>query len=248
MYNFENKVVVVTGGSNGIGETIVREFAKANAKVVLNYRSDSVKANQILEDLRAKGYSVTLKQGSVEDEDFIKNMFKEVNEEFGRIDILVNNAGITKDAFLMISKSKDIESVINTNLKGVMLCSKYVAPYMINHKSGKIINMSSVSGLRGTIGQTAYSASKAGIIGFTQSLAKELARYNIHVNAIAPGFIETNMTNKLSSRLKKEYSDRIPLGKFGATKDIAYLVQFLCTDECKYIIGQTIAIDGGLSC
>ncbi len=248
MYDFKDKVVVVTGGSNGIGETTVREFAKANATVILNYYSDSTKAKQIVDDMKKDGKIVVLKQGSVDDESFIKEMFLEVSKEFGKIDILINNAGITKDEFLMISKVEDINKVIDTNLKGVILCSKYVTPYMISNRRGKIINMSSVAAFSGNAAQTIYSATKAGIIGFTKSLAKELARYNIHVNTIAPGFITTNMTSKLPKKMLEKYIESIPLHKFGEPRDISQLIQFLCSEECNYIIGQVLTIDGGLTC
>lgn len=248
MFDFKDKVVVVTGSSNGIGEAVLRKFAQSGATVILNYRSDTEKALKIQEECALAGQKVVLKQGSVSDEVFVKNMMTEIANEFGKIDILINNAGITKDGFLMTSKITDIESVLDTNLKGVLLCCKYVIPHMVKEKRGKIINISSVSALKGSSTQSVYSATKAGIIGVTQSLAVELSKFNIDVNAVAPGFIETKMTNKLSSRLKEKYVSQIPKGRFGSCEEVANVVQFLSSDLASYIVGQTISIDGGLTC
>ena len=168
--------------------------------------------------------------------------------EYGRIDFLVNNAGINKDGFLMTTKLEDIQRIVDTNLLGTIRSCKMVIPHMIKNKSGKIINIASVAGIKGSIGQTAYSATKAGIIGLTRSLALELSRFNIQVNAVAPGFINTEMTKKLPERVKSEYANTIPIKRFGEAAEVANLVKFLCSDECSYILGQTIVIDGGLSC
>lgn len=248
MQEFQGKVIVVTGGSNGIGAEIVRTFSRLGATVLLNYNHSHEAALAIEEECQQFDGSVILKQGSIEDIEFIKQMFKEVMVEYGRIDFLVNNAGINKDGFLMTTKLEDIQRIVDTNLLGTIRSCKMVIPHMIKNKSGKIINIASVAGIKGSIGQTAYSATKAGIIGLTRSLALELSRFNIQVNAVAPGFINTEMTKKLPERVKSEYANTIPIKRFGEAAEVANLVKFLCSDECSYILGQTIVIDGGLSC
>lgn len=248
MFDFSNKVVVVTGGSGGIGGAVVRMFAANNATVVLVYRSNTESASRIANECESLSGKVILKQGSVADADFVKTMFYDINKQFGHIDMLINNAGINKDGFLMTSKVADIQKVVDTNLMGVILCSKLVTPYMIQKKCGKIINTASVSALKGTSGHSIYSAAKAGVIGLTKSLAVELARFNIEVNAVAPGFIKTKMTDKLPTAIRENYMSMIPMKKFGESTDVANLIEWLCSDLCNYITGQTIVIDGGLSC
>lgn len=248
MDNFRGRVIVVTGASNGIGAEIARTFAGLQATTILNYHNDMVSAQAIKDSCEKAGGKVILKKGSIADIDFVKNLIKEVVEEYGKIDYLINNAGINKDGFLMTAKLEDIERVVNTNLYGTINCCKMVIPNMIKNKYGKIINIASVAGIKGSAGQTIYSSTKAGIMGLTRSLALELARFNIQVNSIAPGFIDTAMTKKLPAKITDEYIKVIPVNRFGECSDVANLVKFLCSDECNYIIGQNIVIDGGLTC
>lgn len=244
---FRGKVVLVTGGSNGIGAEIVKKFASLGSKVILNYNCNTEAAKIIKCECEEQGGTVFLKQGDVSDEAFVKEMFQAVSQDIGNINYLVNNAGINKDGFLMTSNIKDIDNVISTNLKGTIYCCKYVIPYMINNRQGAIVNISSVSGIKGTIGQTIYGGTKAGIIGLTKALAVEMAKYNIRVNSISPGFINTRMTEKIPSKMKQEYIKAIPVKRFGECSEIADLVEFLLSEKSSYIDGQNIVIDGGLT-
>ncbi|MEA1971760.1 MAG: 3-oxoacyl-[acyl-carrier-protein] reductase [Candidatus Cloacimonadota bacterium] len=245
MKRLKDKVAIVTGAARGIGFSIAEEFAKEGANVIiidLNQKDIDAAAKQIdAEKTIVKGFAA-----DVTNEKEIKTIFNDVYKEFGQIDILVNNAGITRDNLLMRMKGADWDLVMKVNLKGAFICTQKVIRYMMKKKSGSIINMSSVIGLIGNAGQANYAASKGGLIAFTKSTSKEVASRNIRANAIAPGFIETDMTKKLSDEVIKEYEKVIPLNRMGKPKDIANLCKFLASDEAEYITGQTINVDGGL--
>ncbi|MCF0124371.1 MAG: 3-oxoacyl-[acyl-carrier-protein] reductase [Clostridia bacterium] len=241
-----NNVAVITGGTRGIGKEIAITLAKEGYDIAINYRTendDLIDTKKKIEDCNVKCLAI---KGDVSNFEDTEKMIKEVIEQFGKIDVLVNNAGITKDRLLMRMKKEDFESVINVNLTGTFNMTKNVVPYMMKARKGRIINLSSVVGVSGNAGQSNYSASKAGIIGFTKSLAKELGSRNILVNAIAPGFIETNMTDVLKEEVKEEIAKTIPLKRMGNTKDVANLVKFLSSEESSYITGQVINVDGGM--
>mgnify|MGYP004450853627 FL=1 len=241
-----NNVAVITGGTRGIGKEIAITLAKEGYDIAINYRTendDLIDTKKKIEDCNVKCLAI---KGDVSNFEDTEKMIKEVIEQFGKIDVLVNNAGITKDRLLMRMKKEDFESVINVNLTGTFNMTKNVVPYMMKARKGRIINLSSVVGVSGNAGQSNYSASKAGIIGFTKSLAKELGSRNILVNAIAPGFIETNMTDVLKEEVKEEIAKTIPLKRMGKTKDVANLVKFLSSEESSYITGQVINVDGGM--
>lgn len=242
----EGKVAVITGASRGIGRAIALEMAAQGAKVIINYNGSKERAESVQEEIRAKGGFAGIYQCDVSDFAACELFFKDIIKEYGRIDILVNNAGITRDGLLMAMSEEDFDRVVDTNLKGAFHCMRFVSRQMLKQKSGRIINMSSVSGVAGNAGQANYSASKAGIIGLTKAVAKELASRHITVNAIAPGFIDTEMTAVLSDSVKEEAVKRIPLGSFGKPEDIAALAVFLASDRAGYITGQVIHVDGGM--
>jgi 3-oxoacyl-[acyl-carrier protein] reductase len=242
----DGKVAIVTGGSRGIGRAVAVALARQGAKVVINFAGNVTAANSVLEEITGAGGEAMLYQANVADGEAVEAMIKAALDKFGHIDILVNNAGITRDNLLARMKEEDWDAVINTNLKGIFLCTKAVARSMMKQRSGKIINMSSVIGLTGNAGQGNYAAAKAGVIGFTKSMAKELASRNIMVNAIAPGFITTDMTHVLSDDIKAGLSEKIPLGRLGTPEDVAHAVLFLASDAANYITGQTINVDGGM--
>ena len=244
--NLEGQIAVVTGASRGIGKAIAKELAAQGATVVINYNGSEAKADEVKHEIVEKGGCAQCMQCNVADYEGCEAFIKAVIEQFGRIDILVNNAGITKDALLMRMKKEDFEDVINVNLVGTFNVTKNVIPYMIKQRSGRIINISSVVGVSGNAGQTNYSASKAGIIGFTKSLAKEVASRNILVNAVAPGFIETQMTDVLKQEVKEEIAKNIPLRRMGTPEDVANVVKFLAGEQSSYITGQIINVDGGM--
>lgn len=241
-----SKVAFITGGTRGIGKQIAITFAKEGYDIAVNYRTendDLVNTKAEIEKLNVQCFAV---QGDVSDFDSTEKMVKDIIEKFGQIDVLVNNAGITKDMLLMRMKKEDFESVIDVNLVGTFNVTKNTIPYMMKQKSGRIINLSSVVGISGNAGQTNYSASKAGIIGFTKSLAKEVGSRNILVNAVAPGFIQTQMTDVLKDEVKEEISKNIPLKRMGNTSDVANIVKFLASEDSSYITGQVINVDGGM--
>lgn len=241
-----NKVAFITGATRGIGRQIAITLAKEGFNIVINYRKeneDLIETKKLVEAQNAKCFTV---QGDVSSFEDSERMVKDIIEEFNHIDILVNNAGITKDMLLMRMKKEDFESVIGVNLVGTFNITKNVIPYMMKNRSGRIINVSSVVGISGNAGQTNYSASKAGIIGFTKSLAKEVGSRNILVNAVAPGFIETQMTDVLKEEVKEEISKTIPLKRMGTVEDVANVVKFLASKDSSYITGQVINIDGGM--
>ena len=241
-----NKVAFITGATRGIGRQIAITLAKEGFDIAINYRKeneDLIETKKMVEDQKVKCFTV---QGDVSSFEDSERMVKDIIEEFNHIDILVNNAGITKDMLLMRMKKEDFESVIGVNLVGTFNITKNVIPCMMKNRSGRIINVSSVVGISGNAGQTNYSASKAGIIGFTKSLAKEVGSRNILVNAVAPGFIETQMTDVLKDEVKEEISKTIPLKRMGTVEDVANVVKFLASKDSSYITGQVINIDGGM--
>ena len=241
------KIAVVTGASRGIGKAIAMKFAQLGATVVINYNGSAQKAEEVKQSIIADGGRAVIKQCNVADYDACEAFIKEVIDQFGRIDILVNNAGITKDGLIMRMSEEDFTSVVDVNLKGTFHCIRFASRQMMQQRSGRIINMSSVVGISGNAGQINYAASKAGVIGMTKSAAKELASRGITVNAIAPGYIETDMTNVLSDKVKEETMKQIPLGRLGQTGDIAAAAAFLASDEAGYITGQVLAGDGGMA-
>lgn len=242
----KDKVALVTGGSRGIGRAIAISLAKNGANIAINYSNSSEKAEKMLEEIKALGVNAISVKADVSNEEDVNNLVKTIEKELGKIDILVNNAGITKDNLLIRMKTEDFEDVIDVNLKGTFLCTKAVSRAMMKKKYGKIINITSVVGITGNAGQANYSASKAGVIGFTKSMAKELGSRGIRVNAVAPGFIDTEMTQVLSEEIKTTMINNIPLNAFGNPEDIANLVVFLASSSADYITGQVINVDGGM--
>lgn len=242
----ENKVAIVTGASRGIGRAIALTLAGYGASVVVNYNGSKEKAEEVVTEIKNNGGTAIVYQADASDFEAVKNMFADVVKEFGKIDILVNNAGITRDNLILKMTEEEFDAVIDTNLKGVFNCLKQASRIMLKQKSGRIINISSVVGLIGNPGQVNYSAAKAGVIGMTKSLAKELGSRGITVNAVAPGYINTDMTAVLSDELKDKVTDNIPLRRLGEVIDIAETVAFLASEKASYITGQTIQVDGGL--
>lgn len=240
------KCALITGATRGIGKQIAITLAKQGYNIALNYRKENEELENTKKEIEEIGVKVLAAKGDVANFEDCEKFVKQTIERFGQIDILVNNAGITKDMLLMRMKKEDFEQVIDTNLVGTFNVTKNVVPYMMKARSGRIINISSVVGISGNAGQTNYSASKAGIIGFTKSLAKEIASRNILVNAVAPGFIETNMTDVLKDDVKQEIAKNIPLKRMGTAHDVANVVKFLASDDSSYITGQVINVDGGM--
>ena len=241
-----DKCALITGATRGIGKQIAITLAKQGYNIALNYRKENEELENTKKEIEKIGVQILAVKGDVANFEDCENFVKKVIERFGQIDVLVNNAGITKDMLLMRMKKEDFEQVIDTNLVGTFNVTKNVVPYMMKARSGRIINISSVVGISGNAGQTNYSASKAGIIGFTKSLAKEIASRNILVNAVAPGFIETNMTDVLKDDVKQEIAKNIPLKRMGTAQDVANVVKFLASDDSSYITGQVINVDGGM--
>ena len=241
-----DKVALITGATRGIGKQIAITLAKEGYNIALNYRKENEELEQVKKELEESNVEVLAVQGDVSSFEDCENFVKQVIEKFGKIDVLVNNAGITKDMLLMRMKKEDFEQVIDVNLVGIFNVTKNAISYMLKARSGRIINISSVVGISGNAGQTNYSASKAGIIGFTKSLAKEVASRNILVNSVAPGFIETSMTEVLKDEVKEEIAKNIPLNRMGTSQDVANVVKFLASDESSYITGLVIQVDGGM--
>jgi 3-oxoacyl-[acyl-carrier protein] reductase len=241
------KNALVTGAGRGIGRAIALELAANGAFVIVNYNGSKDAAEKTVADIRAAGGDAAAYQCSVSDYDACKNMIDELIKTYKHIDILVNNAGITRDDLLMRMKEEDFDAVIDTNLKGTFNTIRHLSRYLLKQRAGKIINISSVVGITGNAGQANYSASKAGVIGLTKSVARELASRGINVNAVAPGFVETEMTDVLSDSTKEELLKQIPLGKAGQAQDIAGVVAFLASPAADYITGQVISVDGGMA-
>jgi len=242
----EGKIALVTGASRGIGRAVALELARQGANVAVNYAGSEAKANEVVEMIRSLGREAFAVQADVARSEDVERMVKTVLDQFGRLDILVNNAGITRDNLLMRMKEEEWDAVINTNLKGVFLCTKAVTRPMMKQRYGRIINVASVVGVIGNPGQANYVAAKAGVIGLTKTAARELASRNITVNAIAPGFITTDMTEALSAELKEEMLKQIPLARFGDPDDVARVVAFLASEAAGYMTGQTLHVDGGM--
>lgn len=242
----EGKSALVTGASRGIGREIAIALAKEGANVLVNYSGSEAKAKEVVDEIIGMGRQAIAYQCNVADSDSVKEMVKETINQFGSLDILVNNAGITKDNLLMRMKDDEWDDVININLKGVFLCTKAVSRQMMKQRSGRIINIASIVGVIGNPGQSNYVAAKAGVIGLTKTAAKELATRGITVNAIAPGFITTDMTDKLDEQVKNAMLQQIPLARFGEAEDIARVALFLASEDGNYITGQTIHVDGGM--
>lgn len=245
--SLHGKIAVVTGGSRGIGRAICLELARQGAAVVFSYAGNQQAAQETETACAVLGAKVRGVQADVADAAAVKELFDGVIKEFGRVDILVNNAGITRDGLIMLMKEADFDQVVETNLKGAFLCSKAVARPMMKQRFGRIINLCSVVGLRGNAGQVNYAASKAGIIGITKSLAKELATRGITVNAVAPGFIDTDMTAALPESARTGLLGTIPMGKLGRPEDVASAVAFFAADAAEYITGQVLCVDGGMA-
>ena len=241
-----NKVAFITGATRGIGKQIALTLAKEGYDIALNYRSENDDVENTAKEIKNENVKCFSVKCDISNFEACEEAVKKIIAEFGQIDVLVNNAGITKDMLLMRMKKEDFESVIDVNLVGTFNVTKNVVNHMMKARSGRIINISSVVGISGNVGQANYSASKAGIIGFTKSLAKELGSRNILVNAVAPGFIETAMTDILKNEIKEEIAKSIPLKRMGKTQDVANVVKFLASEDSSYITGQVIHIDGGM--
>lgn len=243
----EDKIAVVTGASRGIGRGVALALAREGAMVVVNYNGSKERADEVVAEIEANGGKAVAIRCNVSDFEQAKEFFAGVVKEYGCIDVLVNNAGITRDNLMMKMSEEEFQDVIQTNLAGVFHGVKFVTRPMMKQRRGRIINMASVSGIIGNMGQSNYSASKAGVIGLTKAAAKELSSRGITVNAVAPGFIATEMTEKLSETVREEACKTIPLGAFGTVEDVAEAVVFLASDKAKYITGQVLCVDGGIA-
>lgn len=242
----KGQTAIITGAGRGIGKVIAVKLAMMGANVVINDIPTSIEADTTVDEIISNGGSAIAIKGDVRNQEDVNTLVNEAIEKFGSVDILINNAGITRDTLLMKMTEKDWDDVLDINLKGSFNCIKAVTRIMMKQRSGKIVNVASVVGVMGNAGQANYSASKAGLIGLTKSVAKELAPRNINCNAIAPGFIKSDMTDKLSENVKEQYLNNIPLKRFGTPDDVAEVVAFLASDKSKYITGQVLHIDGGL--
>ncbi|MFC7685452.1 3-oxoacyl-[acyl-carrier-protein] reductase [Ureibacillus sp. GCM10028918] len=246
MGKLDGKTAVVTGASRGIGRAIALQLATEGANVVVNFSGSEQKASEVVKEIQDLGSQAIAVQANISDSESVQQLMNAAIEQFGAIDILVNNAGITRDNLLMRMKEDEWDDVINTNLKGVFLCTKAVTRQMMKQRAGRIINISSIVGVMGNAGQANYVAAKAGVIGLTKTTARELASRNILVNAIAPGFISTEMTDTLPEDVKSAMLSQIPLAKLGNPEDVSKAVVFLASDDASYMTGQTLHIDGGM--
>jgi 3-oxoacyl-[acyl-carrier protein] reductase len=246
MGKLDGKSAIVTGASRGIGRDIALYLAKEGAMVAVNYSGSKDRADAVVEEIKATGGKAFAIQANVDQSDDVQNLISSTIEQYGSVDILVNNAGITRDNLLMRMKEQEWDDVLNTNLKGVFLCTKAVTRQMMKQRAGRIINITSIVGVSGNAGQANYVAAKAGVIGLTKSSAKELASRNITVNSVAPGFITTDMTDALPEDIKSQMLSQIPLAKFGNPLDVAKAVAFLASEDANYITGQTIHVNGGM--
>lgn len=244
--DLQNRVIIVTGGASGIGKTISLTLAKHHAYVVVNYRSSEQKAKALVEEIESLGSKALAVKADISKFDEAKFLVDETIKTFGRLDGLVNNAGITDDQLILRMQENQFDDVISTNLKGAWNMAKHSAKYLLKSPNGRVVNISSITGLTGNVGQTNYSASKAGLIGFTKSLAREFATRGVCVNAVCPGFIKTDMTDKLDPKFVEAYLEKIPLKKLGEPSDVGNLVLFLVSDLSNYITGQVLVVDGGL--
>lgn len=244
--SLKDKVALVTGGSRGIGRAISTTLAAAGATVVVNYKGNQATAEETVRTIAESEGQALAVQADISRPDEVDRLFKTALERFGRLDILVNNAGVTRDTLLLRMKEEDFDTVLNTNLRGVYLCTKAALRPMTKARSGRIINITSVVGLIGNPGQANYAAAKAGMIGFTKSAAREMASRNITVNAVAPGYIETELTGSLGEQIRSAVLETIPLGRLGVPQDVANVVCFLASDAAAYITGQTLTVDGGM--
>lgn len=247
MSEFEGRVAIVTGGTRGIGRAIVKELAARKASVAFTYNANSEMADSLVSEIETAGGRAKAFQGDISDSKSAEETVRAVKSEFGSVDYLVNNAGITRDKLIMMMSEADWDAVINTNLKGVFNITKPAVAVMVRQRRGAILNIASISGVVGMAGQTNYSASKAGLIGFTKALAKEIARRNVTVNALALGMIETDMTGALTDEYKQKVMEQIPLGRYGTVEEVAKIAAFLLSDDARYITGQVIQADGGLA-
>ncbi|MEC7749659.1 MAG: beta-ketoacyl-ACP reductase [SAR202 cluster bacterium Io17-Chloro-G8] len=244
--DLSGKVALVTGASRGIGAVVAARLAEAGARVGVNYHASSDAATVVVDSIKKAGGEALLVGGDVSQEDKAEAVIKNLVEHFGGIDILINNAGINKDQLLIRMKPEDFDSVMNVNLRGAFLCTRYAMTHLIRQRSGRVINMSSVVGLSGNPGQANYAAAKAGLVGLTKAVAREVASRNVTVNALAPGYITTAMVDELSEETQAKILERIPMGRFGTPEDVAEAVVFLCSDGASYITGQVLTIDGGM--
>ena len=240
------KVALVTGASRGIGAAIASRLARAGAKVAVNYHFSRDAAASVVDDITSEGGEALLLEGDVSQDGFAESAVKQVIDKWQRIDILVNNARINRDRLLLRMSPDEWDQVLEVNLRGAFLCTKYVLPHLIRQHSGRVVNISSVVGISGNPGQANYAAAKAGLIGFTKAVAREVASRKVTINALAPGFITTGMAEELPEDTRKQIMGRIPMGQFGTPEDVAEAALFLCTDGAAYITGQVLAIDGGL--
>ena len=244
--SLEGQVALVTGSSRGIGAVIARRLARAGAQVALNYNASIAAATEVMESINAEGGDAMMIAGNVADESQAGETIKAVVSRFGRIDILINNAGIHRDRLLLRMSSADFDEVLQVNLRGAFLCTRYVMPHLIRQRYGRVINMSSVVGLTGNPGQANYAAAKAGLIGFTKAVAREVAARNVTVNAVAPGYIATGMVEGLTDEQRSQILERIPMGRFGTSEDVAETILFLSSRGAGYLTGQVLTVDGGL--
>jgi 3-oxoacyl-[acyl-carrier protein] reductase len=247
-YMFTNKVVLVTGGSRGIGAAICKMFAKHNAKVYINYYSSEESAMKLKQEIEAAQGQAICVYGNVADANDVEAILKKITANDGKLDILINNAGIKVDSLMATMKNSDWDNVVQTNLSGAFYCSKAAVKLMLLNDAGVIINIASISGIIGKYGQANYSSAKAGLIALTKTMAKELARFNIRVNAIAPGFIETEMVNKMEPSILKNMVSTIPMGRVGTVEEVSHVVKFMVSNDASYINGECIVVDGGFSC